>query len=178
MANTVAEIPVERIDTYPLEIPGIRVAIFSWTVLIVRKVCYGMAGTTAPARRRRRSVPASARKRTSDNGPGWLFYRWWPLLLGIAVTPIAVHAASIMALAGSDALGTLYPWILLLKKPAFRFGGHVAENLSQVLMYIQFPVYGLLMAVVLRSKSVWFALGVPVVVHSLAVFAVLLISAS
>jgi hypothetical protein len=137
-----------------------------------------MAVSTTPTREKRRNGAGNARKRKSRKSPGWLA-EWWPLLLGIAVTPIAVHVASIMALAGSDALGTLYPWIPLLKKPALRLGSStMSENLSQVLMYIQFPIYGLLMAVILRSKSVWFALGVPTIVHSLAVLAVFLIAAS
>jgi hypothetical protein len=136
-----------------------------------------MAVSTTPARERRRNS-GSTGKRKGKKSPGWLA-EWWPLLLGIAVTPVAVHAASIIALAGSEALGTLYPWILLLKKPALRLGSSaMSENLSQMLMYIQFPIYGLLTAVILRSKSVWLALGAPTIVHSLAVLAVFLIAAS
>src|ERR1700740_161684 len=58
-----------------------------------------MAVSTAPAREKRRSTSGGARKRKSKKEPGW-FAQWWPLLLGIAVTPLAIHAASIMALAG------------------------------------------------------------------------------
>lgn len=81
-----------------------------------------------------------------------------------------------MALAGSDALTTLYPWVLLLKKPVFRLGSDLGEILSQMLMYIQFPMYGLLMVVSLRSKSVLFSLGVSVAFHCLGILAVLLIA--
>jgi hypothetical protein len=135
-----------------------------------------MAVSTAPTREKRRSSSGrSARKRKRNNGHGW-FDRWWPLLLGIAITPFAVHAASIMALAGSEALTSLYPWVLLLKKPAFRLGSDLGETLSQILMYIQFPAYGLVMAFSLRSKSVLFSLCVTVAFHCLGVMAVLLIA--
>jgi hypothetical protein len=129
-----------------------------------------MAVTTAPEKRRNASGNA-ARKRKGKKKSGWLTV-WWPLLLGIAVTPFAIHAASIMALAGPGALTTLYPWVLLLKNPVLGLG----DNLSQSLMYVQFPLYGLLMAFVLRSKSLWIALGAAASVHFLAILAVFLIS--
>ena len=129
-----------------------------------------MAVSTAPAREKRRNT----RKRKTRKSGGW-FALWWPLLLGIAVTPLAIHAASIMALAGPRALTTLYPWVLLLKNPVLRLGGMDA-NLSQWLMYIQFPLYGLLIGFIMRSKSLWFALGVAAAVHSLAILAVFLSS--
>ena len=133
-----------------------------------------MAVSTAPVREKRRSTPGGARKRKSRKDPGWLA-RWWPLLLGIAVTPVAIHAASIMALAGPGALTMLYPWVLLLKKPALGLGGGIGANLSQWLMYIQFPLYGVLMALILRSKTLWIALAAAAAVHFLAILAVFLI---
>jgi hypothetical protein len=133
-----------------------------------------MAVTTAAAREKRRAS-GNARKRKGKKKPVWLAV-WWPLLLGIAVTPFAIHAASIMALAGPGALTTLYPWVLLLKNPALGTGGGLGDNVSQLLMYIQFPLYGLLMALILRSKSLWFALGVAAALHCLAVAGVFLLS--
>ncbi|HTD55220.1 MAG TPA: hypothetical protein VK670_07545 [Silvibacterium sp.] len=133
-----------------------------------------MAVTTAPAREKR-STSGNTRKRKGKKKPGWLAV-WWPLLLGIAVTPFAIHAASIMALAGPGALATLYPWVLLLKNPALGPGGGLGDNVSQLLMYIQFPLYGLLMALILRSKSLWFSLGIAAGLHCLAIAAVFLLS--
>jgi hypothetical protein len=123
-----------------------------------------MAVTTAPAREKRR---VASGKRKSKKKSGWLAV-WWPLLLGIAVTPFAIHAASIMALAGPSALMTLYPWVTLFKNPVLGLG----DNLSQLLMYVQFPLYGLLMALILRSKSLWMALIATAAVHFAAVLAV------
>ena len=134
-----------------------------------------MAVSTAPAREKRSAAPGGTRKRKSKKKPGWLAL-WWPLLVGAAVTPFAIHAASIMALAGPGALTTLYPWVLLLKNPALGPGGGLGDNVSQLLMYIQFPLYGLLMSLILRSKSLWFALGVVAPVHFVAVLAVLFVA--
>jgi hypothetical protein len=134
-----------------------------------------MPVTTAPAaREKRRTAPKTApRKRKSRKTSGFLAV-WWPLLLGIAVTPFAIHAASIMALAGPSALMTLYPWVLLLKSPALGLGNGLGDNLSQLLMYIQFPLYGALMALILRSKSLWIALGATAAAHFAAVLVVFL----
>ena len=101
---------------------------------------------------------------------------WWPVLIGIAVTPFAIHAASIMALAGPRALMTLYPWVLLLKIPAIGLGTLLGESLSQLLMYIQFPLYGVLMALVMRYKSLWMALGITAAIHFVAVVAAFLMT--
>ena len=64
-----------------------------------------------------------------------------------------------MALAGPSALMTLYPWVLLLKSPAIGLAPVLGDNLSQLLMYIQFPLYGVLMVLILRSKSLWTRFG-------------------
>jgi len=137
-----------------------------------------MPVTTAPARERRRTAAPrnTSRKRKGRKSPSLLAV-WWPLLLGIAVTPFAIHAASIMALAGPGALMTLYPWVVLLKSPALGLGNGFGENLSQLLIYIQFPLYGLLMALILRSKSLWIALGAAAATHCAAMLVVFLISA-
>ena len=106
--------------------------------------------------------PAARRKKKSAS-TGWL--TWWPLLLGIAVTPLTVRAAGVMALAGPDALRTLYPYVLLLENHALGLPGELAGNLSQGMMYLQFPLYGLLMTLVLRAKGLLAAVITTAVVH-------------
>jgi hypothetical protein len=134
-----------------------------------------MPVTTAPAREKRRAATSrnAPRKRKKKQSSG-LLATWWPLLLGIVATPFAIHAASIMALAGPSALMTLYPWVLLLKSPALGLGNGFGDNVSQLLMYIQFPLYGVLMALMLRSKSLWMALATTAATHFAAVLAVFL----
>ncbi len=136
-----------------------------------------MPVATAPAREKRRtSSSRSAPRKPKKKKRSSLLLNWWPLLLGIAVTPLAIHTASIMALAGPSALMTLYPYVLLVKSPAPGLANGLGENLSQLLMYIQFPLYGVLMALILRSKSLWIALASVATAHFAAVFIVFLMT--
>ena len=127
-----------------------------------------MPAATVPAREKRRAQSRNRSRKRQSRKSGF-FVVWWPLLLGVAVTPFAIHAASIMALAGPRALMTLYPWVVLLKSPAIGLGPLLGENVSQLLMYIQFPIYGALAALILRYKSLWTALGIAVAIHIAAV---------
>ena len=130
-----------------------------------------MAVTTAPGKEKRR---ASAPRKKKKKNPSPLLL-WWPLLLGIVVTPFTVHAASIMAIAGPGALMMLYPYVLLLKEPALGLSSELGNNLSQLMMYLQFPLYGLAMALTLRSKSLWTAIATSAVMHFAAVVILFLI---
>ena len=136
-----------------------------------------MPVATTPVREKRRTSSSrnASRKQKKKKSSNFLL-TWWPLLLGIAVTPLAIHTASIMALAGPSALMTLYPWVLLVKNPALGLANGFGENLSQLLMYIQFPLYGALMALILRSKSLWTALASAATAHFAAVSIVFLIA--
>jgi|SRR5580704_3359420 hypothetical protein len=136
-----------------------------------------MPATTAAPREKRRAVSRNTSRKRKSKSPGFLAV-WWPLLVGIAVTPFAIHAASIMALAGPSALMTLYPWVLLLKSPAIGLATLLGDNLSQLLMYIQFPLYGALMVLILRSKSLWTALAIAAAAHFGAIVAVLVMTNS
>jgi hypothetical protein len=124
-----------------------------------------MAVSTAPAREKHRT--ASPRKKKKKGASPLLV--WWPLILGIVVTPFTVHAASIMAIAGPGALMMLYPYVLLLKEPALGLSSELGNDLSQLMMYLQFPLYGLAIAFTLRSKSLWTAIATAAVVHFAAV---------
>jgi hypothetical protein len=103
----------------------------------------------------------TTRKKKKSAPAGWL--TWWPLLLGILVTPFTVRAAGIMALAGPDALRVLYPWVQLVQSHIFTV--EIASTLSQAMMYLQFPLYGLLMALVLRAKGLLPAVIAAAVAH-------------
>jgi hypothetical protein len=109
---------------------------------------------------KRRSTPRRKKKAASA---GWI--TWWPLLLGILVTPLTVRAAGVMALAGPDALRMLYPYVQLVQNRMLGFPTEIAGTLSQTMMYLQFPLYGLLMALVLRAKGLVPALVTTAVVH-------------
>ena len=136
-----------------------------------------MPTATAAAREKRRPTEPrnTPRKRKGRKTRGFLAV-WWPLLLGVAATPFAIHTASIMALAGPSALITLYPWVLLVKSPVLGVANGFGENLSQLLMYLQFPLYGLLMSLVLRARNLWMALASAATAHFAAVFILFLMA--
>ncbi|MFT4111233.1 hypothetical protein [Silvibacterium sp.] len=98
------------------------------------------------------------------------------MALGIAVTPVAVHFASIFALEGPAALRLLYPYVLLLKDPALGLSSDMSDGLSQGMMYAQFPIYGLLMMLTMRSRGVGAGFASAVVMHLLGVFVLFLMA--
>ncbi len=100
---------------------------------------------------------------------------WWPLLLGIIVTPFAIHGAGILALEGPSALRTLYPYMLLVKLPVFHLPGDTGNAVSQGMMYAQFPFYGLVMGLILKSKSIGYAFAAAALLHVSGILALLLL---
>ena len=110
-----------------------------------------------PARRK------SRKKQTS----GWI--AWWPLVLGVAVTPIAVKAATLMALTGPDGLRLLYPWMLIPKLHFLGLSDSLSDTISQAMMYLQFPLYGVFGILVHRWKGPGAAVLQLTLLHLLAV---------
>lgn len=90
-------------------------------------------------------------------------------LASIVAAPIALHAAGVLALSGTSALTFLYPYVQLVKNPVLRIPGSLANPAAQWLMFLQFPLYGLLMVVVLRSRGFWVALNAVVAVHAIGI---------
>lgn len=89
-----------------------------------------------------------------------------PFLFGIAMTPVALRAASILALSGTAGLTLLYPFVQIVQNPVLHGVNGLGDLLAQWIMYLQFPVYGLLMARITRSKGFWIALNVVVIIHA------------
>jgi hypothetical protein len=121
------------------------------------------ATTTAPPKRK----PAARRKNRKKKTSGWI--AWWPLALGIAVTPFAVKAATLMALTGPDGLRLLYPWMLLPKLHILGLSDALADSASQAMMYLQFPLYGVAAIFAHRWKGAGAAILVVALLHVLAV---------
>ena len=114
---------------------------------------------------KKRRAPSRRKKKKSP------LLHWWPLLLGIVVTPIAVHAASIFALEGPHALELLYPWVRLAQASTLHLPIDFHTQLSQGILYLQFPVYGLIMVLLMR-KGFLTALISIIVLHAAGIIAV------
>ena len=124
------------------------------------------------------ATQALPRRRTSrKKKTGLRWHAWWPLLLGIAVTPFALKAAEILPLMGPGGLvrlRLLYPMALLAQQH-LGLPEATAETASQTLMYLQFPLYALLLILVHRIHSFRAACITVLALHLLAAAAVWLL---
>lgn len=102
-------------------------------------------------------------KRRRKNGSVWA---WIPFILAVAMTPVALRAASVLALSGGGGLLLLFPFVQIVQNPALPIPAGFGAPVAQWIMYLQFPVYGLLMARIIRSKGFWIALNVIVLIHA------------
>ncbi|HEY0758521.1 MAG TPA: hypothetical protein VGD59_04610 [Acidisarcina sp.] len=103
--------------------------------------------------------------RRKKSGRSW--WLWWPVLAGVLVTPLARRSAAVLALEGPGALQTLYPWIALLRLHLFGLSEQWTSSLTQIVMYVQFPLYGLFMALTMRSHGVARSLMWTILLHAL-----------
>lgn len=100
----------------------------------------------------RGAASARPRKKAKSLGRGgWIAF--WPLLLCLAITPFAVRSASILALAGPRAFALLYPWVEVVRSPALHIPSAAVGPLSQYLIFLQFPLYGLLMTLLYKADK-------------------------
>jgi hypothetical protein len=109
----------------------------------------------ARAKSRKRKKP-SAPRRVAGGPTGWT--RWWPLLAGVVITFAAVKTAEILPLMGGDGLfrlRLLYPFALLIKQPQLGLPEQTSDRWSQIMLYAQFPLYGLYASLAARWKPWW-----------------------
>jgi short subunit fatty acids transporter len=121
-----------------------------------------MAVATESAKRKRRKPMARRKSNTS----------WWillPTVVGILITPATLHVASILALSGMDALTMLYPWVVVMKSPVLRISLATTIPVDQWALYLQFPVYGLVMTLMLRTRRFGAALVTVLAIHGVGI---------
>jgi hypothetical protein len=99
-----------------------------------------MSPSTAQPRSRSR-LPAP--KKGKQKSVAKRLLAWWPVLLGIAVTPLAMQTADVLVLRGPDGLRVLYPYVVIVKHHLPWVSHDKCEDFAQVIMYLQFVIYGL-----------------------------------
>jgi hypothetical protein len=109
-----------------------------------------------------------AKKKKSNNS----IFTFLPVLVGILLTPAAMRFADVLALSGPDGMTLLYPWVEFVKSPALRISADVAMQASQWIMYVQFPIYGLIMMRYLRAGRALAASISVLLIHVAAILAV------
>lgn len=128
----------------------------------------GMATSSAVQPRRKRG----AQKKSVWSGWRALL----PLVLGIVVTPFTIRLASILALEGPKAFALLYPWVIALRSPALHFPADLVGSSSEWLLYLQFPLYGLVMTLTFRAGRYLRAFIIGLIVHFAGLVAVVLLA--
>jgi hypothetical protein len=134
-----------------------------------------MATRTAELPRQKTTAarPRATSRKKQSSGTRWAL--WLPFLAGLIATPFAVRYAEILPLLGSAGmtrLRLLYPLAMLAHQPQLGLAEAAADTTAQVLMYAQFPLYGLLASLVLRSLGLLRAAFTIVLIHALAFGAV------
>jgi hypothetical protein len=119
-------------------------------------------GATAAGRRK-----PNGRGKKKNQGLGW--YSWWPLALGLLITPIAVRAADVLALGGPNGMRLLYPYVVLMQQKMLGLSAENAATAAQVMMYVQFPVYGLFLMLMRRRRDTFGAIMWTAVIHFIMV---------
>lgn len=105
------------------------------------------------------------RQRRKRNQTAGGIIDWWPFVLGIALTPLALRAADYFALTGPAALEALYPYALLMRRHEIPLNFSAREQIAHAVMYLQFPVYGLLLMLTMRVRSFGSAFVQVLLVH-------------
>lgn len=126
-----------------------------------RVITYG-SGATA---QRRRPKPAG-------------LALWWPTLVGMALGFVAPRLWQYIQSAWSQ-LGPLcvFPYLFLCGRPELGIGQKLAANLSQLMLYLQFPLEGMIATwVVSKGSRQTKALGQVALVHGLGIFVLWLLS--
>jgi len=127
-----------------------------------------MSPTAAVQSRRKRG----ARKRLRWGG--WVALL--PLAIGILIVPLTIRLASILALDGTKPFALLYPWVIALRSPALHFPADLVGSSSEWMLYLQFPLYGLLMTLTFRAHKYLRAFIIGLAAHFAGLFAVVLLA--
>src|SRR6202046_2909067 len=106
---------------------------------------------------------------------GW-WKSLWPVLVGIAITPFTVRLAGVLALEGPKAFALLYPWVDVLRSRVLHAPADLVGHAYESMMYLQFPIYGLLMTVTFRSARHLRAIIIGLSLHFLGLLLVIVLA--
>jgi hypothetical protein len=95
--------------------------------------------------------------------------QWGVFILSVLATPIAIHAVNVLALSGPSGPTMLYPFMQIVKSPCMSVPADLASTATQWIMYLQFPLYGVLVAKLIRPVGLWVGLGAAALLHCLGI---------
>lgn len=104
---------------------------------------------------------------------------WALVLAGIVAAYFTVRYAEVAPLLGPSGLFRLRliaPLAMLAHQPQLGIPDPAADTIAQILMYVQFPLYGFLLGILWRAAGFLRAATTVVLIHGLAVGAVIILS--
>jgi hypothetical protein len=120
----------------------------------------------------------AARKKSRGRTLAWGIV-WALVLAGIVAAYFAVRYAEVAPLLGPSGLFRLRliaPLAMLAHQPQLGLPDATADNIAQVLMYAQFPLYGFLLGILWRITGFVRAASSIVLIHALAIAAVMILA--
>lgn len=125
-----------------------------------------------------RQKTGTRRKKSKTAGaPAWVF--WLLLAAGLVGAWFAVRYAEMLPLlgpAGLERLRLMAPLAMLVHQPQIGLPEATADSIGQALLYAQFPLYGLIAALTWKFAGFGRALITVLLIHGLAVGAVLILA--
>lgn len=121
----------------------------------------------------------AARRKSSRKSPLAWGIVWALVLAGIVAAYFAVRYAEVVPLLGPSGLLRLRliaPLAMLAHQPELGVPDAAADTIAQILMYAQFPLYGFLLGILWRAIGFLRAASTVVLIHVLAVGAVMILS--
>ena len=121
----------------------------------------------------------AARKKSRARSPLAWGLVWALVIAGIIAAYFTVRYAEVAPLLGQTGLFRLRliaPLAMLAHQPQLGLPDSLADTVAQILMYAQFPLYGLLLGILWRAAGFLRAASALVITHALAIGAVLVLA--
>lgn len=77
----------------------------------------------------------------------------WPFVFGLALGILAPELHEILSDLNQWAMWLVFPFVVLVARPEFRLDPDLVHTLSQVILFVQFPVEGVFATMNLRLKG-------------------------
>ena len=121
----------------------------------------------------------STRKKSRGRTPLAWGIVWTLVLAGIIAAYFTVRYAEVAPLLGQNGLFRLrliVPLAMLAHQPQLGVPDTMADTIAQVLMYVQFPLYGFLLGILWRAVGFLRSASALVLTHALAIAAVMILA--
>jgi hypothetical protein len=77
---------------------------------------------------------------------------YWPVAVGIILSFFAPQVRDLLAPVGQWAMWLIFPFVVIAQRPEIYMGDQMAVILPMVMLYIQFPLEGLLAKIALKGN--------------------------